>query len=79
MPICPVPDVQCIDCVRLDLRRAPSMARHGYGNCERKPNHEFVSVDIARECDAHLLAPDSIADKRLAWLAKLDQPRQKAA
>lgn len=63
--------IRCLDCIGLDLKGRPDLAKIGTGTCQLVDPPVFVSVEMARNClPFEPTLPDIVA-KRDAWAAKL--------
>lgn len=62
--------VQCVSCMRMDMRIAGRMAANGFACCAMRPAHEFHPVLMDRECAHHQPAPGAQVQARLAWIEK---------
>lgn len=61
--------VQCYACDRFRFKSAdPRMATCGFGNCQFKASHEYVSAVFPRTCDRFHSAPEAIAAERKKFL-----------
>lgn len=63
--------VQCITCQHFSLRKAGRMASHGFGNCAKKPSHQFESATYQRACDKHSELEAEAVSKRKTWVEGL--------
>lgn len=62
--------VQCVDCQRFSLRQAPAMAKHGFGNCNKLPAHEYKSAIYQRECPWFTQEKEQTVALRREYVAK---------
>lgn len=62
--------VRCLECLGLDLKAHPDIAKTGFGWCTRKPVEQFVSFAMSRNCLEFDRAPDDVVGPRDAWAAK---------